>query len=69
MGAQDEIPTSAEAARYLRCSRSQLYRMVKAGKIPFFRIGSDLRFTRKSLMEWAEAQMSPAARDAARRGR
>ncbi len=43
------IMTSAEVARYLRVHYSTLYKLVRRGDIPAFRIGSDYRFDRNAL--------------------
>jgi excisionase family DNA binding protein len=49
-----EIMTVPELARFLRCHISTVYRMVRLGRLPFFRIGSDLRFARRSVLAWIE---------------
>ncbi len=41
-----------EVASYLRLSSSTVYRMVKGGKIPAFKIGSDWRFKVDSIDRW-----------------
>jgi len=51
-----EILTAGELADYLRVSRTTIYRLVKARKIPAFKIGSDYRFTREQIDEWRAAQ-------------
>jgi excisionase family DNA binding protein len=52
----DEVLTVAEVAEYLRVCRSMIYRLVKARKIPAFKIGSDWRFSREQVDEWRVAQ-------------
>jgi len=47
-----EILTVDELAEYLRVHRSTIYRLVKARKLPAFRIGSDWRFNREQIDEW-----------------
>jgi excisionase family DNA binding protein len=48
----DEILTVAEVAEYLRVHPSTIYRLLKASKLPGFRIGSDWRFSRDQIDEW-----------------
>ncbi len=36
-----EIMTIKEVAAYLRVHQSTLYRLIKRGKLPTFRVGSD----------------------------
>jgi len=44
-----EFLTNKEAADYLRCSSATLWRYRRAGKLPFSRIGSQVRFRREDL--------------------
>lgn len=48
--------TVAEVCAYLHVHRSTLYRLIKAGEIPFFRMGSGLRFNRETIDEWRKSQ-------------
>jgi excisionase family DNA binding protein len=48
----DEIMTPASLARYLRCHKGTIYRLLKNKKIPAFRIGSDWRFSLSAIDEW-----------------
>jgi excisionase family DNA binding protein len=41
-----------EVCAYLRIHRSTLFRLIEAGKIPHFRIGSDYRFNREMIEAW-----------------
>ena len=50
------ILTCQECADYLSVSRSTIYRLIKHGKIPAFRMGADWRFSKKALTEWVESQ-------------
>jgi excisionase family DNA binding protein len=47
-----DLLTVKEVAFYLRVSPSTVYRMVTLGSIPYFRIGSDIRFERRALERW-----------------
>ncbi len=49
-----EIMTLADVAAYLRCHPSSIYRLLKRGEIPAFRIGSDWRFRRADIDRWIE---------------
>jgi len=52
----DNILTLAEVAEYLRVSRSTIDRLVKARKIPTFKIGSIWRFNLEHIDEWRMAR-------------
>ncbi len=39
-------------ADYLHCHLSTVYRLVKMGKIPHFKLGGDLRFEKAAIDEW-----------------
>jgi len=39
-------------ARYLRCHPSTVYRLLKRGQIPAFKIGSDWRFQKSVIDGW-----------------
>jgi excisionase family DNA binding protein len=41
-----------EVAKLLRCDRNTVYRMLKQGVLPAFRIGSDWRISREELDQW-----------------
>ena len=47
-----------ELADYLRVHRSTIYRLLKQGKLPAFRVGSDWRFNRESIDKWRLAQQT-----------
>lgn len=44
-----ETMTVQEVADYLRVSRQTIYIMVRAGKLPHFRVGSKVRFKRSEI--------------------
>ena len=52
----EEILTTKDLARYLRCHVSTLYRMVNRGEIPHFRLGTDIRFRRSAIERWLDEQ-------------
>ncbi|MFT7538540.1 MAG: excisionase family DNA binding protein [Lysobacterales bacterium] len=47
-----------EIADYLGIHTSTVYRYAQQGKIPAFKIGSDWRFTKKSIDNWIEDQVN-----------
>jgi excisionase family DNA binding protein len=52
----ETIMTVKEAAIFLRCSQSKIYRMLKNKEIPAFRIGSDWRFSASTLAQWLKTK-------------
>jgi len=50
-----EILTIPEMADYLRVHKLTLYRLIKAGKVPSFKIGSDYRFMRSAIEAWIKS--------------
>jgi len=57
--------TLREAAVFLRCHTSTLYRMAKAHKVPYFRLGSDYRFSKPALELWMRNTMVEVSDEAA----
>ncbi len=53
--------TLDELVRYLKLSRTNLYRMVQQGKIPASKIGFQWRFNRKEIDDWVTSQRPSAA--------
>lgn len=51
---QDQILTIPEVAEYLKLSKSKVYLLVQAGKIPHFKIGRNVRIREKDLSQWLE---------------
>ena len=47
-----EIMTVNELADYLRMNKITIYRLIKANKLPFFRVGYDYRFLRTAIEIW-----------------
>jgi len=43
------IMTVAEVAQYLRVNRNTLYKLIRRGQIPVFKIGSDYRFDKNEI--------------------
>ncbi len=51
---KDKILTAEEAAEYLKMALSTLYRYMRSGKVPCFKVGNQWRFKRSVLDEWME---------------
>jgi len=51
-----KVLTIPEVSEYLRVSRQTIYRMLRRGDIPAFRIGGDWRFNIEDLGHWIEKE-------------
>ena len=51
-GLSNEILTVDLLSEFLHCHPSTIYRLVKMGTIPHFRLGSDLRFDKNLIRTW-----------------
>jgi putative molybdopterin biosynthesis protein len=49
---QANIMTVRELAEYLRVHPSTIYRLLRHGTLPAFRVGSDWRFSREEIDRW-----------------
>jgi excisionase family DNA binding protein len=47
-----KVMTVKELAEYLRVHRSTIYRLLKKGSLPGFKIGSDWRFNVEDIDQW-----------------
>jgi len=52
----NEVLTAGEVASYLRVSLSTIYRLLKSGDLPAFKIGSDWRFNRVHIEAWLKSR-------------
>ncbi len=52
----DNILTIPEVANRLKMSKSKIYSMVSAEKIPYIRIGFSVRIMESDLMTWLASQ-------------
>ena len=50
--ADDDILTVKELCELLQVHQSTVYKLVRRGSIPGFRVGSDWRFRRDVIMRW-----------------
>ncbi|HJT45115.1 MAG TPA: helix-turn-helix domain-containing protein [Chthoniobacterales bacterium] len=56
MRPEAKVITIGELAEYLRVHRSTLYRLLKKGQLPGFKIGSDWRFNVEAIDRWRMQQ-------------
>lgn len=54
-----DVMTLNEICKYLKMSRSKIYRLINAGEIPCKRIGERYRFSRRLLLAWVEGGSTP----------
>ena len=48
----DRILTADDVAEFLRVRKNRVYELVRMGVIPHFRLGHQIRFSERVLMEW-----------------
>ncbi|MEA3489004.1 MAG: helix-turn-helix domain-containing protein [Candidatus Omnitrophota bacterium] len=51
-GSRTQIMTAKEAAKYLGLHLVTVYRLIKSGELPCFRVGGQWRFKKDLLDEW-----------------
>lgn len=51
---KDQVLTAEEAAEYLKMALSTLYRFMRNGQVPCFKLGNQWRFKKSVLDEWME---------------
>jgi len=54
---QGKYLTVDELSEYLHVHRTTIYRLLRQGKLPGFRIGSDWRFSLEAIEPWQHDQM------------
>jgi excisionase family DNA binding protein len=50
------LMTIGEVARYLRIHRSTVYRLVRKGELPAFKVGDQWRFDKSRVDDWLSAK-------------
>jgi len=60
MASQDEIFTIKELSEHLRVHPTTIYRLLRQGRLPGFRVGSNWRFNRAAIEQWEHTQASGA---------
>ena len=48
----NELLTAGEASRFLRISKTTLYKLAREGQVPAYKIGREWRFIKNVLLEW-----------------
>jgi excisionase family DNA binding protein len=51
-----QILNVAELSDYLRIHKTTIYRMLREGRLPGFRVGSDWRFSVEAIEQWQRDQ-------------
>jgi excisionase family DNA binding protein len=72
MPPDEQIFTVTELSEHLRVHPTTIYRLLRRGLIPGFRVGSTWRFSRAAIEEWEHGQglaEAMAGLDQPRRGR
>jgi excisionase family DNA binding protein len=69
-----EVLTVQQVAEYLNCSYITVWRLLRSGQIPAFRVGSEWRLRRTDFDRWLEGQrvvptVTAASSKPERRGR
>jgi len=55
---RQQVLTLCEASQFLRVSERTLWSRVKAGEVPFFKVGKQYRFLVSELESWATTEPS-----------
>jgi excisionase family DNA binding protein len=58
MASEDEIFTIKELSAHLRVHPTTIYRLLRQGRLPGFRVGSNWRFNRTAIEQWEKLQAS-----------
>jgi excisionase family DNA binding protein len=62
-----EVMTVKDLSEYLHCNQSTIYRLLKRGELPAFKVGSDWRFMTAEIRNWCRRKTSgPKVRQSAR---
>jgi excisionase family DNA binding protein len=69
MASQDDIFTIKELSEHLRVHPTTIYRLLRQGRLPGFRVGSNWRFNRSAIEAWEHMQLSPSDAAPVARGR
>ena len=57
MASDEEILTISELSEHLRVHPTTIYRLLREGTIPGFRVGSAWRFSRAAIEKWERGQL------------
>jgi excisionase family DNA binding protein len=61
MASEDEIFTIKELSEHLRVHPTTIYRLLRQGRLPGFRVGSNWRFSREAIEQWERDQAGRSA--------
>jgi excisionase family DNA binding protein len=61
MATQSRLVTVRELSDYLRVHPSTIYRLLKRGDLPAFKLGSDWRFNLEAIDRWRVNQLEDLA--------
>lgn len=56
MTIDEEVFTIRELSDYLRVHPTTIYRLLRQGRLPGFRVGSNWRFNRSAIEQWQSSQ-------------
>ena len=56
LSAEAKVLTVEDLSEYLRVHRTTIYRLLKKGHLPGFKVGSDWRFNIETIDEWRAQQ-------------
>ncbi len=59
MASAEDILTISELSTHLRVHPTTIYRLLREGRIPGFRVGSAWRFSRAAIEVWEHEQVGP----------
>jgi excisionase family DNA binding protein len=59
VASSEEILTISELSAHLRVHPTTIYRLLREGRIPGFRVGSAWRFSRAAIEVWEHGQDKP----------
>jgi len=60
--ARGPILNASELSEYLRVDKTTIYRALREGKLPGFRVGSEWRFHLDAIEQWQRDQMKENTR-------
>jgi excisionase family DNA binding protein len=63
MASAEEILTISELSAHLRVHPTTIYRLLREGRIPGFRVGSAWRFSRAAIEVWERGQRAQIGGD------
>jgi excisionase family DNA binding protein len=55
---RDDIFTIKELSEHLRVHPTTIYRLLRQGRLPGFRVGSNWRFNRAAIEQWERTQVA-----------